>query len=176
MSWARARESSQEIRKGIILRLQVACLLLGQGFPFGPLSPQSHPGEVCSALNLCESLQKHLAEVNHQKQLESNQIPELDMAEVVAPFMANIPLLLYPQDGSHSKPQPKKVRRRARLPRALFGGGVEPELRHRRGSVYSSETEASFLHLTPQSHQPPFKWLSHGDSEELGCFTRPLSC
>ncbi|OWK07954.1 PSAP [Cervus elaphus hippelaphus] len=70
---------------------------------------KSHPGEVCSALNLCESLQKHLAELNHQKQLESNQIPELDMAEVVAPFMANIPLLLYPQDGSHSTPQPKKA-------------------------------------------------------------------
>ncbi|XP_040098466.1 prosaposin isoform X5 [Oryx dammah] len=69
----------------------------------------SHPGEVCSALNLCESLQKHLAELNHQKQLESNQIPQLDMAKVVAPFMANIPLLLYPQDGSHSKPQPKKA-------------------------------------------------------------------
>uniref|UniRef100_A0A8C6D7G3 Prosaposin n=1 Tax=Moschus moschiferus TaxID=68415 RepID=A0A8C6D7G3_MOSMO len=69
----------------------------------------SHPGEVCSALNLCESLQKHLAELNHQKQLESNQIPELDMAEVVAPFMANIPLLLYPQDGSHSRPQPTKA-------------------------------------------------------------------
>ncbi|XP_019480981.1 PREDICTED: prosaposin isoform X1 [Hipposideros armiger] len=67
----------------------------------------SNPGEVCSSLNLCESLQKHLAELNHQKQLESNKIPELDMAEVVAPFMANIPLLLYPQDGPRSEPQPK---------------------------------------------------------------------
>ncbi|XP_008580808.1 PREDICTED: prosaposin isoform X9 [Galeopterus variegatus] len=67
----------------------------------------SHPGEVCSALSLCESLQKHLAELNHQKQLESNKIPELDMTEVVAPFMANIPLLLYPQDGPRSKPQPQ---------------------------------------------------------------------
>ncbi|XP_016050830.1 prosaposin [Erinaceus europaeus] len=67
----------------------------------------SNPGEVCCALNLCESLQKHLAELNHQKQLETNKIPELDMAEVVAPFMANIPLLLYPQEGPKSKPQPK---------------------------------------------------------------------
>uniref|UniRef100_A0A2K5RIA9 Prosaposin n=1 Tax=Cebus imitator TaxID=2715852 RepID=A0A2K5RIA9_CEBIM len=67
----------------------------------------SRPGEVCSALSLCESLQKHLAELNHQKQLESNKIPELDMSELVAPFMANIPLLLYPQDGPRSKPQPK---------------------------------------------------------------------
>uniref|UniRef100_A0A2K5PJE2 Prosaposin n=1 Tax=Cebus imitator TaxID=2715852 RepID=A0A2K5PJE2_CEBIM len=67
----------------------------------------SHAGEVCSALSLCESLQKHLAELNHQKQLESNMIPELDMSELVAPFMANIPLLLCPQDGPCSKPQPK---------------------------------------------------------------------
>ncbi|XP_037660341.1 prosaposin isoform X2 [Choloepus didactylus] len=67
----------------------------------------SRPGEVCSALNLCESLQKHLAELNHQKQLESNNIPEVDLSEVVAPFMTNIPLLLYPQNGPRSKPQPK---------------------------------------------------------------------
>lgn len=72
--------------------------------------PQSRPGEVCSSLNLCKSLQKHLAELSHQKQLEANKIPEVDMTEVVAPFMANIPLLLYPQDGPQSKPQPK-VRR-----------------------------------------------------------------
>ncbi|XP_020017808.1 prosaposin [Castor canadensis] len=67
----------------------------------------SHPGEVCSALNLCQSLQKHLAELNHQKQLEANKIPEVDVTGMVAPFMANIPLLLYPQDGAQSQPQPK---------------------------------------------------------------------
>lgn len=67
----------------------------------------SRPGEVCSALSLCQSLQKHLAELSQRKQLASNKIPELDMTEVVAPFMANIPLLLYPQDGPRSKPQPK---------------------------------------------------------------------
>lgn len=67
----------------------------------------SNPGEVCSSLNLCQSLQKYLAEQNRQKQLESNKIPEVDMASVVAPFMANIPLLLYPQDRPHSQPQSK---------------------------------------------------------------------
>ncbi|XP_036911723.1 prosaposin isoform X2 [Sturnira hondurensis] len=67
----------------------------------------SNPGEVCSSLSLCQSLQKRLAELNHQKQLESNKIPELDIAEVVSPFMANIPLLLYPQDGPRKEPQPK---------------------------------------------------------------------
>nr|AAB02695.1 prosaposin [Mus musculus] len=66
----------------------------------------SNPGEVCSALNLCQSLQEYLAEQN-QKQLESNKIPEVDMARVVAPFMSNIPLLLYPQDHPRSQPQPK---------------------------------------------------------------------
>ncbi|GAB1295145.1 Prosaposin [Apodemus speciosus] len=64
----------------------------------------SNPGEVCSALNLCQSLQEYLAEQN-QKQLESNKIPEVDMARVVAPFMSNIPLLLYPQDRPRSQPQ-----------------------------------------------------------------------
>ncbi|XP_013206637.1 prosaposin isoform X2 [Microtus ochrogaster] len=67
----------------------------------------SNPGEVCAALNLCQSLQKYLAEQNYQKQLESNKIPEVDMARVVAPFMANVPLLLYPQDQPRSQPQPK---------------------------------------------------------------------
>lgn len=61
---------------------------------------------MCSALNLCESLQEYLAEQS-QKQLESNKIPEVDMARVVAPFMSNIPLLLYPQDRPRSEPQPK---------------------------------------------------------------------
>lgn len=70
---------------------------------------------MCSALNLCQSLQKHLAELNHRRQLESNKIPGFDMTEVVAPFMANIPLLLYPQDGPRSKPQPK-VRQGAQPP------------------------------------------------------------
>ncbi|KAK2116483.1 Adenosine deaminase domain-containing protein 1 [Saguinus oedipus] len=72
-----------------------------------PPTGRSAPQEVCSAHSLCESLQKHLAELNHQKQLESNTIPELNMSELVAPFMANIPLLLCPQYGPHSKPQPK---------------------------------------------------------------------
>lgn len=61
---------------------------------------------MCSALNLCQSLQEYLAEQN-QKQLESNKIPEVDMARVVAPFMSNIPLLLYPQDRPRSEPQPE---------------------------------------------------------------------
>uniref|UniRef100_A0A7N5KAX8 Prosaposin n=1 Tax=Ailuropoda melanoleuca TaxID=9646 RepID=A0A7N5KAX8_AILME len=61
-------------------------------------SELDNPEVVCSALTLCQTLQKHLAEVKWQKQLQSNKIPELDFSELASPFMANVPLLLYPQD------------------------------------------------------------------------------
>ena len=38
-----------------------------------------------------------------QKQLQSNKIPELDFSELASPFMANVPLLLYPQDKPKQK-------------------------------------------------------------------------
>ncbi|XP_072484346.1 prosaposin isoform X2 [Notamacropus eugenii] len=70
----------------------------------------SDPEEVCGALMFCRSLQKHLATLSlHQKELESNSIPEGDMSEVVAPFMANVPLLLYPQGETQKKPPPPKA-------------------------------------------------------------------
>nr|XP_056706490.1 prosaposin-like [Euleptes europaea] len=63
------------------------------------------PGVVCSALTLCQSLQKHLASVKLQKQLQSNKIPELDFSELASPFIANVPLLLYPQDKPKEEPR-----------------------------------------------------------------------
>ncbi|OXB63868.1 hypothetical protein ASZ78_004163 [Callipepla squamata] len=65
------------------------------------------PEVVCSALSLCQSLQKHLAAIKLQKQLQSNKIPELDFSELTSPFMANVPLLLYPQDKPKQKPKCK---------------------------------------------------------------------
>ncbi|XP_071605112.1 prosaposin isoform X2 [Heliangelus exortis] len=62
-----------------------------------------NPEVVCSALALCQSLQKHLAAMKLQKQLQSNKIPELDFSELASPFMANVPLLLYPQDKPKQK-------------------------------------------------------------------------
>uniref|UniRef100_A0A5F8H380 Prosaposin n=1 Tax=Monodelphis domestica TaxID=13616 RepID=A0A5F8H380_MONDO len=65
----------------------------------------SNPEEVCSALAFCRSLQRYLAtQSQHEQELESNSIPEMDMSKVVAPFMANIPLLLYPQGETQNKP------------------------------------------------------------------------
>ncbi|XP_007441356.1 prosaposin-like [Python bivittatus] len=54
---------------------------------------------------LCQSLQKHLAEVKWQKELQSNKIPEIDFSELASPFMANVPLLLYPQDKPKQETQ-----------------------------------------------------------------------
>lgn len=67
--------------------------------------PQDKPEVVCSALALCQSLQKHLAAMKLQKQLQTNKIPELDFSELASPFMANVPLLLYPQDKPKQKPK-----------------------------------------------------------------------
>ncbi|XP_036590419.1 prosaposin isoform X2 [Trichosurus vulpecula] len=69
----------------------------------------SNPEEVCSTLMFCRSLQRHLATLSqHQKELESNSISEVDIPKLVAPFMANVPLLLYPQGQTQKKPsQPK---------------------------------------------------------------------
>ncbi|XP_053160712.1 prosaposin [Hemicordylus capensis] len=63
------------------------------------------PEVICSSLTLCQSLQKHLAMMKLQKQLQSNKIPELDFSELASPFMANVPLLLYPQDKPQKKSQ-----------------------------------------------------------------------
>lgn len=43
--------------------------------------------------------------MNLQKQLQSNRIPELDFSELASPFMANVPLLLYPQDKPKQETQ-----------------------------------------------------------------------
>ncbi|XP_067876371.1 prosaposin [Heterodontus francisci] len=58
-----------------------------------------NPEVVCSALRLCQSLQENLAEKN----ILSNEIPEVDMSKLVSPFIANVPLLLYPQQITKPK-------------------------------------------------------------------------
>lgn len=49
---------------------------------------------VCGALGLCVTLQKALAKA----QLQSNEIPQVDLSQKVSPFILNVPQLLYPQD------------------------------------------------------------------------------
>ncbi|KAM4031450.1 prosaposin [Anomaloglossus baeobatrachus] len=64
-----------------------------------------NPSVACCALHLCSSLQQHLASLKPAQQLLSNEIPDVDMSKVVYPFMANLPLLLTPQDKPQEAPK-----------------------------------------------------------------------
>lgn len=55
---------------------------------------------VCAALGLCQTEQAALAKVQAKEQLMSNEIPQVDLAQPVAPFILNVPQLIYPQDNS----------------------------------------------------------------------------
>ncbi|XP_071754051.1 prosaposin [Centroberyx gerrardi] len=57
------------------------------------------PGVACGAMGLCSSQQAALALVKAQEQLQSNEIPRVDLSQRVAPFLLNVPLLLYPQES-----------------------------------------------------------------------------
>lgn len=69
----------------------------------------SQPEEVCSTLSLCESLQKHLPELNHQKQVESNKIPELDVAEWWRPPSPRSPSSSTPRAAPTESPSQRLV-------------------------------------------------------------------
>lgn len=65
------------------------------------------PGVVCGAMGLCKSAQMSLAKFEPQEELKTNEIPEMDLAQRVAPFLLNVPNLLYPQNTGY--PAPKQV-------------------------------------------------------------------
>jgi len=55
------------------------------------------PTVVCGAMGLCRSQQTALAQ-EKEEQLLSNEIPQMDLSQRVAPFIINVPQLLYPQE------------------------------------------------------------------------------
>ncbi|XP_054455873.1 prosaposin [Anoplopoma fimbria] len=57
------------------------------------------PSVVCAAIGMCQSEQLALAKVHAQEQLVSNEIPQMDLAQKVSPFLLNVPQLLYPQES-----------------------------------------------------------------------------
>uniref|UniRef100_A0A8C4E0C8 Prosaposin n=1 Tax=Dicentrarchus labrax TaxID=13489 RepID=A0A8C4E0C8_DICLA len=57
------------------------------------------PAVVCGAMGLCQSQQAALAKAQTQDQLMSNEIPQMDLSQRVAPFLLNVPELLYPQEN-----------------------------------------------------------------------------
>ncbi|XP_014896234.1 prosaposin isoform X1 [Poecilia latipinna] len=63
------------------------------------------PGVACGAMGLCNSMQMSLARFEPQEELKSNEIPEVDLAQRVAPFLLNVPDLLYPQNTGYPAPK-----------------------------------------------------------------------
>lgn len=63
------------------------------------------PIVVCGAIGLCQSQQAALAKAHAQEQLVSNEIPLVDLAQQVSPFLLNVPELLYPQESQKSPKQ-----------------------------------------------------------------------
>ncbi|XP_063817383.1 prosaposin isoform X2 [Pseudophryne corroboree] len=66
-----------------------------------------NPSVACAAIGLCKSLQQHLASLKQPQQLLTNEIPEEDLSKMVYPFLANVPLLRFPQDKT--TPEPKNA-------------------------------------------------------------------
>lgn len=64
---------------------------------------------VCAAMGLCKSQQASLAKLQVKEQLTSNDIPQVDLSHQAAPFLLNIPGLLYPQNLKEKQEVPQQV-------------------------------------------------------------------
>lgn len=64
---------------------------------------------VCAAIGLCQSEQAALAKLQASEQLKSNDIPQVDLAQPVAPFILNVPQLLYPQESPKQEAPQKET-------------------------------------------------------------------
>lgn len=80
---------------------------MGQTQPPAPtlLLPQSDPKVVCGTIKLCQPWESPTGALKFQKPPPAPAGPPQDFADLVAPFIANVPLLLHPQDLPHGKAQ-----------------------------------------------------------------------
>lgn len=76
---------------------------------------------VCGALGLCQTEQAALAKLRLSEQLTSNDIPQVDLAQPVAPFILNVPQLLYPQDTSKQEAPQQEAPKTVQVSSALGG-------------------------------------------------------
>ncbi|NWV71499.1 SAP protein, partial [Malurus elegans] len=59
---------------------------------------ESEPKVVCGTIKLCQRRDRPMATLKLQKPPLAPTGPTEDFADLIAPFMANVPLLLHPQD------------------------------------------------------------------------------
>ncbi|NXE23536.1 SAP protein, partial [Ardeotis kori] len=62
---------------------------------------ESDPKVVCGTIKLCQPRQSPTGALKFQEPPSAPEGPAQDFVDVVAPFMANVPLLLHPQDLPH---------------------------------------------------------------------------
>ncbi|NXW79041.1 SAP protein, partial [Hirundo rustica] len=64
---------------------------------------ESQPKVVCGTIKLCQPRSKPTGTLKYQQPPPAATGPTQDFADLIAPFMANVPLLLHPQDLPHSE-------------------------------------------------------------------------
>ncbi|NWS84963.1 SAP protein, partial [Toxostoma redivivum] len=95
-AWDRA------LGKGIPCHLcQVAVSLVGKILQDN--CTESEPKVVCGTIKLCQRRDRPTGPSKHQQPPAAATGPTQDFADLIAPFMANVPLLLHPQDLPHSQ-------------------------------------------------------------------------
>ncbi|NWY40014.1 SAP protein, partial [Sylvia borin] len=62
---------------------------------------ESQPKVVCGTIKLCQPWNRPMGTLKYQQPPQTAPGPTQDFADLIAPFMANVPLLLHPQDMPH---------------------------------------------------------------------------
>ncbi|XP_059706889.1 prosaposin-like isoform X1 [Haemorhous mexicanus] len=65
----------------------------------------SEPKVVCGTIRLCQPRDRATGTLKYQQPPPAATGPTQDFADLIAPFMANVPLLLHPQDLPHGEAQ-----------------------------------------------------------------------
>ncbi|XP_039552211.1 prosaposin-like isoform X3 [Passer montanus] len=65
----------------------------------------SEPKVVCGTIRLCQPRNRPTGTLKYQQPPPAATGPTQDFADLIAPFMANVPLLLHPQDLPHGEAQ-----------------------------------------------------------------------
>ncbi|NXL09178.1 SAP protein, partial [Mesembrinibis cayennensis] len=92
----------QALGKGIPCHLcQVAVSVVGKILQDN--RTESDPKVVCGTIKLCQPWESPTGALKFQKPPPAPTDPAQDFANLVSPFIANVPLLLHPQDLPHSE-------------------------------------------------------------------------
>ncbi|NXX85592.1 SAP protein, partial [Urocolius indicus] len=92
----------QALGKGVPCHLcQIAVSIVGKILQDN--STESAPKVVCGTIKLCQPQESPTGALKFQGPLTAPVSPAQDFTDMIAPFIANVPLLLYPQDPPHGK-------------------------------------------------------------------------